>query len=61
MDERKGYIVIGKLPNAKCIPVNYVPSEQELRNMRLLFGMDYMTVAEMEAYEAALDEEEKKQ
>ena len=58
MDDRKGYIVIGKLPEAKCIPVNYVPTEQELRNMRLIFGMDYMTVEEMEAYEAAKDKEE---
>ena len=53
-----GYVVIGKLPNAKCIPVSYVPTEQELKNMRILFGMDYMTAEEMDAYEEAREQEE---
>lgn len=54
-EKKGGYIVIGELPNAKCIRVSYTPSEQELTNMRLIFGMDFMTVEEMEAYEKSLD------
>jgi len=56
-DKKSGFVIIGKLPNAKCIPVSYTPSAQELTNMRVLFGMDYMTAEEMEAYEKSLDKD----
>lgn len=48
VDNETGYITFGPKDNfLSCVQIHYMPTREQIENMRTLFGWDYISAEEM--------------